>query len=147
MIKKTYYVEWESGIRKKTWCNKTKLETEEKMNAFVLNLAHEPTTVKIRTQIVTEITFQGGLTNSAPCVIIKIQRNRKEMKTMKEKIINILREHPGLRKREIASYLNCHHFTIITTLYEMEEDGLLRVESVHDTANMEFYDKYFVIGT
>lgn len=66
---------------------------------------------------------------------------------MKENIINILREHPGLRKREIASYLNCHHFTIITTLYEMEEDGLLRVESVHDTANMEFYDKYFVIGT
>lgn len=66
---------------------------------------------------------------------------------MKEKIINILREHPGLRKREIAAYLNYHHFTIITTLYEMEEDGLLRVESVHDTANMEFYDKYFVIGT
>lgn len=57
MIKKTYYVEWESGVRGKKWSNKTKLETEEKMNAFVLNLAHEPTTVKIRTQIVTEITF------------------------------------------------------------------------------------------
>ena len=69
------------------------------------------------------------------------------MKATRENIINILREHPGLRKREIASYLNCHHFTIITTLYEMEEDGLLRVESIHDTANMEFYDKYFVIGT
>ena len=69
------------------------------------------------------------------------------MKATRENIINILREHPCLRKREIASYLNCHHFTIITTLYEMEEDGLLRVESVHDTANMEFYDKYFVIGT
>lgn len=69
------------------------------------------------------------------------------MKATRENIINILHEHPGLRKREIASYLNCHHFTLITTLYEMEEDGLLRVESVHDTANMEFYDKYFVIGT
>ena len=66
---------------------------------------------------------------------------------MKEKLLKIIREHPGLRKREIASYLNCHHFTLITTLHEMEEDGLLRVESVHDTANMEFYDKYFVIGT
>ena len=64
---------------------------------------------------------------------------------MKEKIINILREHPGLRKREIASYLCCHHFTLITTLYEMEEDGLLKIESIHDTANMEFYDKYFVV--
>ena len=69
------------------------------------------------------------------------------MKATRENIINILREHPGLRKREIASYLNCHHFTLITTLYEMEEDGLLRVESIHDTASMEFYDKYFVIGT
>ena len=64
---------------------------------------------------------------------------------MKEQIINILREHPGLRKREIASYLHCHQFTLITTLYEMEEDGLLRTESIHDTANMEFYDKYFVV--
>ena len=69
------------------------------------------------------------------------------MKATRENILRILREHPGLRKREIASYLNCHHFTIITTLHEMEEDGLLRVETVHDTANMEFYDKYFVIGT
>lgn len=66
---------------------------------------------------------------------------------MKENIINILREHPGLRKREIASYLGCHHFKIISLLYEMENDGLLRVESIHDAANMEFYDKYFVIGT
>ena len=66
---------------------------------------------------------------------------------MKEKIINILREHPGLRKREIASYLGCHHFNIITLLYVMETENLVRVESVHDTANMEFYDKYFVIGT
>ena len=64
---------------------------------------------------------------------------------MKEQIINILREHPGLRKREIASYLHCHQFTLITTLYEMEEDGLLRTESIHDTSNMEFYDKYFVV--
>ena len=65
---------------------------------------------------------------------------------MKEKIINILREHPGLRKREIASYLGCHHFKIISLLYEMEKENLLKVESIHDTANMEFYDKYFVVG-
>lgn len=44
------------------------------------------------------------------------------MKATRENILRILREHPGLRKREIASYLNCHHFTIITTLHEMEED-------------------------
>lgn len=63
---------------------------------------------------------------------------------MKEKLLKIIREHPGLRKREIASYLNCHHFTIITTLHEMEEDGLVRTVYHHDSAQMEFYDKYFI---
>ena len=63
---------------------------------------------------------------------------------MKEKIIQVLREHPGLRKRQIASYLHCHHFTLITTLYEMEEDGLLKRINVHNTASMEFYEKYYV---
>ena len=66
---------------------------------------------------------------------------------MKEKIINILREHPGLRKREIASYLGCYHFKIISLLYEMEAENLLKTETIHDTANLEFYDKYFVVGT
>ena len=64
---------------------------------------------------------------------------------MKEKIYKILCEHPGQRKREIASYLSCHHFTLITTLYEMEEDGILAIVRVHDTANMEFYEKYYPI--
>jgi predicted transcriptional regulator len=77
---------------------------------------------------------------------MKIQK-RKELITMKatrENILHILREHPGLRKREIASYLNCHHFTIITTLHEMEEDGLVRTKYHHDPAQMEFYDRYFI---
>ena len=42
---------------------------------------------------------------------------------MKEQIINILREHPGLRKREIAGYLCIHHFKIISLLDEMEQEG------------------------
>ena len=66
------------------------------------------------------------------------------MKATRENILRILREHPGLRKREIASYLNCHHFTIITTLHEMEEDGLVRTKYHHDPAQMEFYDRYFI---
>ena len=66
------------------------------------------------------------------------------MKATRENILHILREHPGLRKREIASYLNCHHFTIITTLHEMEEDGLVRTKYYHDPAQMEFYDRYFI---
>ena len=63
---------------------------------------------------------------------------------MKEKILKTLQQHPGLRKREIASYLQCHHFTLITTLHEMEEDGLVRTVAHHDTAQMEFYDRYYL---
>ena len=63
---------------------------------------------------------------------------------MKEQIINILREHPGLRKREIASYLGIHHFKIMALLDEMERDGLLVRMYFTDPANMEFYDEYYI---
>lgn len=63
---------------------------------------------------------------------------------MKEQIINILREHPGLRKREIAGYLNIYHFKIISLLDEMEQEGLLIRKYHHDPANMEFYDEYYL---
>lgn len=63
---------------------------------------------------------------------------------MKEKILNVLRNHPGLRKREIAAYVSCHHFTFITLLYEMEEDGLVATKYHHDPAQMEFYDEYYI---
>ena len=66
------------------------------------------------------------------------------MNTMKEQIINILREHPGLRKREIASYLRCHHFKILGIMFELEDAGLIKRVSIHDTASMEFYDKWYV---
>ena len=68
----------------------------------------------------------------------------KEEITMKEQIINILQEHPGLRKREIAGYLHIHHFKIISLLDEMEQEGSLVRKYHHDPANMEFYDKYYV---
>ena len=63
---------------------------------------------------------------------------------MKEQIINILRNHPGLRKREIAGYLCIHHFKIISLLDEMEQEGLLVRKYHHDPANMEFYDEYYL---
>ena len=63
---------------------------------------------------------------------------------MKEQIINILREHPGLRKREIAGYLWIQHFKIISLLDEMEQEGLVVKKYHHDPANMEFYDEYYL---
>lgn len=66
------------------------------------------------------------------------------MVQMKEQIIEVLREHPGLRKREIASYLYCHHFKILGAMSELKNAGLIKSISIHDTASMEFYDKWYV---
>ena len=63
---------------------------------------------------------------------------------MKEQIIKIIFENPGLRKREIASYLGVHHFKIISLLNEMEQDGLITHKNYRDMANMEFYEKYYI---
>ena len=63
---------------------------------------------------------------------------------MKEQIINILREHHGLRNREIASYLHVHRFKIMALLDEMERDGLLAKMCFTDPATMEFYEEYYI---
>ena len=63
---------------------------------------------------------------------------------MKEQILNILSEHPGLRKREIASYIGIHHFKIISVLSEMEQEGLIIHKNYRDMGNMEFYEKYYI---
>ena len=59
-----------------------------------------------------------------------------------EKIINFLRENPGSRMRTIRSFT--YVMDIITYLYELEEKGLIYCVAVHDTANMEFYNKWYV---
>lgn len=61
---------------------------------------------------------------------------------MKVKILKVLNEHPNLRKREIASYLHCHHFTLITDLNELEEAGLVKSTYHHEPEQMQFYDTF-----
>ena len=57
MYSKKYYVEWVGEKDGKRWTQNTKLENEQRMNQFVLQLAHEETTIKVTTKIITEITF------------------------------------------------------------------------------------------
>ena len=45
---------------------------------------------------------------------------------MKNLILGVLREHPtGLRLREIAMYLRCNRFALITPLDELHKEGLV----------------------
>ena len=59
---------------------------------------------------------------------------------MKEKIIEVLREHPnGLRLREIAMYLRVNRFSLIGELDELYKAGLVCGRSNEDHANGEYY--------
>lgn len=63
---------------------------------------------------------------------------------MKDKIIAILTEYPGIRKREIGARLCVSHYSIITLLDEMVREGLLITRNFTDMANMVFYTEYYV---
>ena len=67
---------------------------------------------------------------------------------MREKILAYLRDHPGARKREIAKHLHIWQcdtdFLLLMGL--MESTGQIRYETIHDIGNMEYYDKWYVVG-
>lgn len=64
---------------------------------------------------------------------------------MKERILSLLENAPkGMRKREISSALNTWVGNIITPICELEKDGMIYRHTIHDNANMEFYDIWFL---
>lgn len=64
---------------------------------------------------------------------------------MKEKIIEVLREHPnGLRLREIAMYLHCNRFTLLNDIDELKKTGLIDNRPNEDHANGEYYIIWFL---
>ena len=64
---------------------------------------------------------------------------------MKEKIIEVLREHPdGLRLREIAMYLRVNRFKLIDILDEMKKEGIINGRSNEDHANGEYYIIWYI---
>ena len=65
---------------------------------------------------------------------------------MKEKIIEVLREHSnGLRLREIAMYLKCNRFALISEMDELKKEGLVNKRSNEDHANGEYYNIWFLV--
>lgn len=66
---------------------------------------------------------------------------------MREKILDYLREHPGARKRSIASHLRIWQcsFEFLATMDDLCEDGLIREEIYKDPAQMEFYSKWYAV--
>ena len=62
------------------------------------------------------------------------------MITMKEKIIEILAQHPnGFRTREIEMYLQCGHFSLFNLLNKMKDENLITRTGVNNFAQGESY--------
>ena len=65
-------------------------------------------------------------------------------KTLEEKIIEVVKAEPGLRKSNIAWRAGVSKWAIIEPLYRMVDEGKLRIEHHNDWGNMEHYEKYYV---
>lgn len=65
---------------------------------------------------------------------------------MKEKIIEILQEHPnGLRLREMAGYLCYNRMALLEKLEELKKAGVINNRSNDDHANGEYYIIWYLV--
>ena len=63
----------------------------------------------------------------------------------KQEIYEVIKNNPGIRKRYIASELNTTVLSLLDTMNHMRAQGMIRAEYYQDSANMEFYDKWYIV--
>ena len=63
----------------------------------------------------------------------------------KQEIYEVIKNNPGIRKRYIAYELNTTVLALLDTMKHMVDQGMIRAEYHHDTANMEFYDEWYIV--
>lgn len=66
---------------------------------------------------------------------------------MKERVYEYLRENPGARQRDIASELHiwlCDKY-LMNILHELSSEKRIFCETYKDSANMEFYYKWYAV--
>ena len=65
------------------------------------------------------------------------------MQNIEERIIEVVKANPGLRKKNIDWRIGVSKWDIIDLLYEMVDEGKLRIEHHNDWGNMEHYEEYY----
>ena len=64
---------------------------------------------------------------------------------MKEKILACLNRYPGAHKRFVASEIHSPvNGIFLHSFRELEDIGFIQHITIHDPANMEFYDKWYL---
>lgn len=69
----------------------------------------------------------------------------EEKEEKEEKILEIIREHEGIRMREIRGHFdNISLVELIGLLGKLEKANKIKRVLYNDPANMEFYDRWFI---
>ncbi len=63
---------------------------------------------------------------------------------MKEKIIEALKDCPGMRLRELACYLRANRFALLNDLNELYKEGTVVSVTVENFVQGEYYAKYYL---
>ena len=63
---------------------------------------------------------------------------------MKAKIIEALRDCPGMRLRELGSYLRVNRFALLNDLDELYKQGIVVSVTVENFVQGEFYARYYL---
>ena len=63
---------------------------------------------------------------------------------MKAKIIEALRDCPGMRLRELACYLRVNRFALLNELNELYNEGTVVSVTVENFIQGEYYAKYYL---
>ena len=63
---------------------------------------------------------------------------------MKAKIIEALRDCPGMRLRELACYLRVNRFALLNDLDELYKQGIVVSVTVENFVQGEYYAKYYL---
>lgn len=63
---------------------------------------------------------------------------------MKTKIIEALRDCPGMRLRELACYLRVNRFALLNELNELYNEGTVVSVTVENFVQGEYYAKYYL---
>ena len=63
---------------------------------------------------------------------------------MKEKLLNAIEETPGCRATTLAWLVGENKLNVIDMLHKLEDAGLVCHKMYRDSANMEYYDKWYI---
>ena len=64
---------------------------------------------------------------------------------MKSQILEYIKSHEGCRKRDIADALKVWVGDIVKPIFELESDHKIYRVIYRDNAQMEFYDKWYLV--